>query len=174
MTKINSKFEIRNSKLNKSFTLIELLIFMVIFSVMTIVMTQIFSSILDAQKESESVSNVDQDANFIISRLSYDLGRTTSITQPALGSTNASLQLVISAGNYTYALSNGNLILTSPFGTDQLNNFNTTISNLSFQRLGNSGANSKNTVRFGFTIISKTVKSSGIESKSYQTTVGIR
>lgn len=163
-----------NIQLKRGFTLIELLIFMVIFSLLTAVTTQVFSSILEAQKESESVSNVDQDGNFLLARLSYDIGRATSISQPALGVTGNALQLVIGASSYTYTLSNGNLVLTSPFGTENVNNFNTSVSGLSFQRLGNSGAGSKNTIRFGFTVTSDTLQSSGVETKSFQTTVGIR
>jgi len=168
----NLKLEIRNSA--KGFTLIELLIYIGLLSIFLVVLSQIFGSVLDAQLESQSTSAVHRDGRFILSKLTYDVHRANSIVLPAsLGASSTSLQLDISGIN-TYSLNNGNLELTNSLGTNNLNSADTTVSNLNFTRIGNSVANAKNTVRITYTITSKIVRPKGLETKDFQTTIGIR
>ena len=168
----NLKLEIRNSK--KGFTLVELLIYMGLLSIILVVLSQIFGSVLDAQLESQATSSVHRDGRFILSKLTYDVHRANSIVLPAsLGTSSTSLQLDISGIN-TYSLNNGNLELTSGLETNNLNSGDTTVSNLTFTRIGNSVANAKNTVRITYTITSRIVRPKGLETKDFQTTIGIR
>lgn len=136
-------------------------------------MTDIFASIVDVRKESEAVTVIEQDGNFILSRLFYDISHASSITTPAsLGSTTSTLQIVINGVSNTYSLNSGNLQVVNNNGTNILNSVNSTISNISFLRVGN--ASGKNTIQLTFTVTSKIVQSSGTESKIYQTSVGLR
>ena len=164
----------RIEKVMRGFTLIELLIYMGLLSIILVVLSQIFGSILDAHLESQASSSVHRDGRFILSKLTYDVHRANSIVLPAsLGASSTSLQLDISGIN-TYSLNNGNLELTNSLGTNNLNSGDTTVSNLNFTRIGNSAANAKNTVRITYTITSKIVRPKGMETKDFQTTIGIR
>ena len=161
------------TKLKKGFTLVELLVAMSLFSLFIFLMTDIFSSTLRLRVESESTSYLDQDAQFIIARLMYDIPRASTVSIPtSLGSTATSLQLSINAINYSYSISNGNLVLNTDVGTDQLNSSSTTVTSITFQRFGKGSG--KDTVQIKFTLQSKFLQSSGYETKSYQTTVGMR
>ncbi len=157
----------------KGFTIVELIIYMGMLSLMILVMTDIFSSIVDVRKESEAVTVVEQDGNYILSKLFYDISHATSITTPAsLGASGATLQLVINGVTNTYSLNNGNLEVVNNNGTNVLNSVNSAISNISFLRVGN--VSGKNTIQLTFTVTSRIIQSSGVESKVYQTSAGLR
>ena len=143
-----------------------------LLSILLVVMVDLFASSLDLQLESQSTSSVDRDARYLFSKLSYDVNRAQSIVSPALGATGNSLQLIIGGVNYTYALNNDNLLLINNNGTDNLNSYSTTISNLSFQTVGNAGG--KHSVRILLTVTSNTERVSGAETKTIQTTIGLR
>lgn len=150
-------------------TLIEFLIYMGIFSILLLIFVQIFSIILDNQQESMSTTSVSQDGECIINRLAYDIGRTQSVTSPALlGVSGNTLNLTINGINFQYGLNNANLVLNN----DLLNGFNTSVSNLTFTRLGAQGA--KDTIISRFTLTSKTKQQKGPEIKTFQITVGLR
>jgi prepilin-type N-terminal cleavage/methylation domain-containing protein len=160
-------------KYNKGFTLIELLIYMGIFSILLVVLTQIFISSLNTQLESEAVSSVEQDSRFILARMSYDIQRASQVSLPAaLGEQGNTLKLLISGTNYTYDVNSGNLQLDIGGTANKLNSFDTNISNLTFQRLGNIGGT--NSIKIGFTVTSKVQRSSGPEIKNVQTVLGLR
>ena len=156
------------------YTLIELLIYMGIFSILIISLFQLFTSILDSQAESDTTASVSEDGKFLLSRLSYDIQQSSAITTPAsIGSSGNSLQLTIAGINYTYTVNNGNLVLTNSLEANApLNGYNTTVSNVSFTRLGNTTG--KQVITLTFTLTSKTTRQSGPEVKTFQTTIGVR
>jgi prepilin-type N-terminal cleavage/methylation domain-containing protein len=173
--KKKSKVKSQRYKVQRGFTLVELLIYIGMLSILFTVLTQIFGSILDAQLESEATSSVQQDGRFILSRLTYDTRRAQAIVIPAaLGSQSTSLQLTISGVNYTYGLSGGNLELTNNLGINAINSGETTVSGLNFTRIGNSVVNAKNTIQIEYTVTSKVVRPKGQETKDFKTTIGIR
>lgn len=160
-------------KKNKGFTLMELVIYMGLFSILLIVLAEVFTSALDDRLKSESTSQVVQNGRFILARFMYDINRAESIAAPvSLGEQTNSLQIIISGVTYTYTLNNNNLELTNNFGINKLNSGSTTISDLSFKRLGN--ISGKNTIQINFTLVSKTVPKSGPEIKNFQTIIGLR
>lgn len=155
----------------QGFTLIEQLIYMGLLSIFLLTLTEMFVSILNVRKESEAVSAVDQDSRFIMARLAYDINRADSITSPALGVSSNTLGLVIDGVTYTYTLASNNLQLTVNSNIDTVNSLGSSISNLSFQRIGN---NNKDTIKIQMTINGVTVTNKGLETKSFTTTVGRR
>ena len=160
-------------KAQKGFTLVELIIYMGLLSIFLFILSQMFAAILDIRTESESISAVEQDGRFIMTRLSYDINRSSSVTTPAsLGSSGSSLVLVIGGVNYTYAVSGGNLQLTNNLGTNNLNSSESTISSPTFQRVGNSGG--KDTVKIQFTVNSVAQRDKGVETKTFYITGGRR
>ena len=180
--RFRNKFGITgNVKANNGFTLIELLIYMGIMTILLTVLTQTFTSILDAQLESQSTSAVQQDGRFILARLSYDIHRVQNqdiVSPSSLGQQTTSLQLTINGVNYAYSLNNGNLQLVNNLGTNNLNSSETTISSLTFKRLGNNSSatllSPKNTLQIKYTVTSKVIRPNGPETKDFQTTIGIR
>lgn len=158
---------------NKGFSMIELLVYMSLFSIVIVLLADMFASLLSVQLKTQSTSYVEQDGRYILTRLMRDVATAQSIATPSLGGqTTPTLTLTLPADTYTYALTTGNLTLTTGTGIDVLNGFDTTVSNLSFTKITNTGA--KDTVRINYTVTSKTKTPTGTKSVDYQTTVGLR
>lgn len=164
---------IRRSSL-RGFTLVELLIYMGILSLLIGVLSVLFGSILDVQMDSQSTSSVDQDARYIQARMIYDMQRGTNIVAPAaIGTPAPSMQIAVGLTNYTYSVdANNNLILTDGAGPKQLNSADTSITNVSFVRIGDGDAD--DTVRVTYTVVSDIQEVSGQESRTVQTTLGLQ
>lgn len=163
------------------FTLVELLLYMGLLSIFLVVLTDLYLSVLNVQTESQATSAVEQDGRYILGKFMYDIPQvqsSTAIVSPTLGVSSSTLQLTIGAVSYVYSLNGGNLqLVRSDLGTEILNGYDTTISNLNFTHLGNSGAPNtaaKDTVSVSFTVTSKTKKESGVEQRPFQTTIAIR
>ncbi len=165
-------FLLNKKNISRGFTLIEMLVYLGLFSILILLITEIFFSALDVQLESRSTSDVEQDGRFILARLMYDIENTQSITTPAsAGQQNSTLQITVNGIGYTYAVNSGDLQLTNDKGVNILNSYDITVSNLTFTRLGVLG---KPTITVNLTLTSKTKRTAGAESKSYQTTMGLR
>jgi competence protein ComGC len=157
----------------KGFTLVEMVIYMGLLTLLLLLFTNIFMAILDTQLSSQSTGSVAQDGRFLYSRLIYDINHASSISLPAnAGDTGNTLQLQINGIAYQYALSNGNLMISDATSSAQLNSYDTTISGLQFKRIGN--PNKKPTIQIVFTVISKEVLHGTVDSKTFQTTAGLR
>lgn len=171
----NLKFEIGsigNSRHRRDgFTIVELVIYMGILAFILLMLTDILVAALNVQLATQSTSQVSQDGRYIYNRLIYDINNASSVSAPLnLGSTSATLALSKNSTNYTYALNNGNLQVTTPAGTDQLNSVDTQIADLQFRRIGNVAG--KPTFRINFTVIGK-IKGT-TDSAIFQTTAGLR
>jgi hypothetical protein len=155
------------------FTIMEMLIYGAILSTFLVVLSTMFSSVLESQLESEATAAVTQDSRYVFSRLSYDIGKASAILTPSnIGDQTSSLQLTINGSTYSYALNNGELVLTNSFGQNALTSSGTIVSGLTFKRLGLSGG--KQSIRIGFTLTSKTNRISGPEVRTFQTTFALR
>lgn len=160
-------------KNQKGFTLIEMLIYMGLLSILLISITDMFVAVLNVKLESEATSAVEQDSQFIINRLNYDISRATNIAQPANpGDISTSLSLDIAGETFTYQLNGNNLELTNNSGTYAINSNQTTVPTLSFLKIGSPGG--KATARITLEIESVTQTHAGTESKNFVWTVGTR
>ncbi|SRR6266404_1276405 len=148
--------------MKKGFTIVEMVLYAGLLVLFLAILSNLFLSSLDVKKASEGDSYTGQDTRFIISRLVYDIKRADSITSPVLGASAGSLTLSIANTNYTYASQSGKLVVTDASGTQNLESSETTLTNISFQRLGN--VNGKNTIRVQLSI----------NNESYVTTIGTR
>lgn len=160
----------------RGFSLIELVLYAGILSILIGVMSALFGSIVEVQLESEATSGVDQDGRYVLGKMVYDMrsiNENDSIVIPANpGVTSSTLQIQVNSINYIYSINaNGNLIVTnaSTGESNVLNGYNTTVSGLTFQRLGAGGTN--DTIRVNFTVQSRIQQPSGFESRSFQTTL---
>ncbi len=166
------KFQIK--KRQAGFTIVELLLYMGILSILLGILTSIFLSALDVQLESQANSAVAQDGNYILAKLTGDMHKATSISIPSsLGGSATNFQIVVGGVNYTYNENLGNLELNDGLETNSLNSYNSSISNFSVTRLGNSGK-VEDTLRINFTLTSKTRKNTGYETKNFQTNLALR
>jgi Tfp pilus assembly protein PilW len=158
----------------KGATMVELLLYMGILSILLTMLTSIFVSTLDVQSESNATSSVEQDGNYILARLSYDIHRAQNITNPTNnGAVSDNFQIIIDGVNYTYSVdANNNLILINDLGVNNLNNYNTGVSAFSIQRLGN--GIKEDTLRISFILTSKMKRASGFETKDFQTRLSLR
>lgn len=157
----------------KGFTLIELALFMGMFSFILLVLMQIFTALMDKQVEIETMSAVQSDRSFILTRLTYDIARADTISMPANpGDQGSTLSFTVDGQTFSYGLNDSNLILTTVSGTATMNSIRTTLPSLTFERLGNSGG--KNTIRVAYTVESTVDTPQGHEIKSVDTTLGTR
>jgi len=172
------KFDIGNLKLEipapqAGFTIVELLIYMGVFSILLVALSGVFTSIAEVQLESKSTSDVDQDGRYILAKLTHDMHNASAIVAPvALGTASTSLQITLNSINYTYSLSNGKLQVTDGTDTYDLNSVGTTVSGVTFTRIG-SGTNN-DTIQVDYVVTSTTQRPNGAETRSYQTTLAIQ
>lgn len=170
--KVLRKLLIASSRNPRGFTLIELIVYMGLFSIFLTVLTTLFSTSLETHLTSSSVSSVEQDGRFIMERIAHDVRAAESIVQPEnTGEKTNVLELIRDGVPYTYALDSGNLLLTTSGESHQLNSYGSTISNLEFEKIGNTGG--RHTVSIEITVDS-TVVGRSAESRDFSDVVGIR
>lgn len=161
-------------RIKKGFTIIELTIYMGLMAILLVILGGIFFSILDLQLESQASSDVQQDGQYILARIGYDVRRATSVSVPAAaGQTGSSLTLVIGGANYTYAVSGTDLQLTAGAAVDNLTSYGSGISSFSISRLGNPGGKASLQIRFTLTSKTSTLRNT-YETKDYEETLTLR
>lgn len=160
---------------SRGFTIVELLLYMGILSILLSVLTAIFISALDVQLESQATSSVQQDSSYILSKLAYDMHRATAINIPATqGASSNNFQITVGGVPYTYSVDGSeNLTLNNDIGTNNLNNYDSKISGLSVERLGNVGK-VEDTLKITMTITSRTKRASGYEKRTFDTNLSLR
>ena len=148
---------------HRGFTLIELLVYMGIFSILLVVLTEMLVSILNLQLDSTATSSVDQDNRFIQQRLTYDIQRAKSFT---VSSDQKTLNLSVGTSTFTYSALTNSLQLNGL----QLNSFDTTITNLLFQKIGTSST----AIMVNYGVVSSVSKASGPEIHNTNTLIALR
>lgn len=167
--------KIQQNKRNgqKGFTLVELLIYMGLLSILLITITEMFVAILDIKVASESLSQVEQDTQYIYHRLSYDIQRADSISTPTNpGDSSPTLSLSISGENYSYGVNSQNLELTNDSGTFILNGNGTKVTSTNFTKIGPATGNQ--TTKINITVEGTAQTRIGNEVKIIDTTIGTK
>ena len=134
------KKSIHNNIINQyGVTLVELLIYMGLFAGFLILLSGLFISILDVQQESVETARLEQDAQFLFSRLQHDIYQADEILQPTVeGERSDVLVLLINEQEQIYMLENSKLFLSSNLSEPEpITNPEVIVSELSFHRLGN-------------------------------------
>ena len=91
-----------NNRKQRGFTLIELIIYGGMLSILLGVFVTLFGSIVDAQLDSQATSSVQQDGQFIMTKLSHDIMNASSISIPqSVGATTQTLQISRDATSFT-------------------------------------------------------------------------
>jgi type II secretory pathway component PulJ len=160
------------SKNNKGVTMVELLIYIGLLSLFLTVLTTLFVSIFKLQLTTQSTSSLTQDTRFIIARMGYDIENASSVSVIS----PSTLQF---NGTSSYSRDeSGNLILTIGGVSNKLNGLDTSISGITFQKIGSQppapATPPPPTIQVKFTINSNVIEQSGPRSQDIQTTYGLR
>lgn len=156
-----------NKNSQSGMTLVEMLIYMAILSTILLTITQLFFATLDVGLESAANSNVQQDGRYLLARMSYDIRRADVVTSPALGVSASELRFQADGQNYTYSMNVDALEFTEPSYSGRLNSSETALSELLFERIGN-------TIKINFKVTSLAQASSGVEEQVFSTTVRMK
>jgi prepilin-type N-terminal cleavage/methylation domain-containing protein len=153
-------------------TLIELLIAMALISMLLVALTSIFTSSLELQLRAQATSSRQEDADYILSRLYYDVNQASAITNPSsINEQTNSIGLTVNGESWTYTLSDGDLILTNPAGTFQLNSHLTQLTQFDVRRVGNSTGTAS--IDVTITIGNRISGSQGDQTATYSTTYSV-
>ena len=160
-------------KMKRGFSLVELLLYMGLISILLVILTSVFISVLDVQQSSQATSSAEQEGAFLLTRLTYDIHRASSITTPSVsGSPSSALTLVIGGVTYSYTISNGQVLLDINGVPESLSGVDTQISDLFFTRIGSPSG--KATLQISFTVRGIGTSSQIPEIRRYESSIGLR
>lgn len=159
--------------MNKGFTLIELLIYSGILVVVLAFTGEYLYSIAQARLNNSARSEIGQNAQLVFKKVESDFSHLTSISQPSGIDPSNILIFDISEDILDYHLENGKITRSINSQKDNLTSNQVIVTNLSFQKITNSGG--KNTLQIKFTLTSPIQLSGGRNvSEDFQTTVNQR
>lgn len=162
-------------KKTKGTTIIELVIYMGLLTIFMSLLMSLLTATLNFKTKSESISAVQQDARFILLRLSYDVYNADSVIVPAsLGNPEDSLSMVSSGSGVTFAVdANDDLIQTIDGMATKLNGSDTKVTEFSVESLGVLGEDP--TIKVNLTIEGRTtILGNRVETETIETTLGLR
>lgn len=99
--------KIKNIRLKKGATLLELLIYVAIFSGIILTIINFYFVLSQSGSGVQARDEVLQNLNFALARLSYDIRRASTITTPQPGNSGNTLSLTIGNETITYQVNNG-------------------------------------------------------------------
>lgn len=160
-------------KTQNGFTVVEMLLYMGILSIFLLVLTQLFTMTLDLQLEAQASSALTSDSRYILLKILSDANQASDIDLPSsYGATGSTMRFIKETSQITYSLNQGNLLRTDAGGSDPLNSFATLVTTFTAQKLGRTGG--KPTVKINLTLENINSKSGTPETKSLETTLGVR
>ena len=140
----------QHQKKQRGFTLVELLVYFGLFSILLVVINSLFITSLEQQTQDLARSALQQESEYILSRLKYDIYNADAVTLPAdVGDQSQSLVLVKNGSSSAYALAGERLTITSGGETWFLTSSRVDVSNLQFQN--QSGSDLSQTI--GITVV---------------------
>lgn len=132
---------------HKGFTLVEFLLYFALFSILLVGVMSLFLATLEQQTRDEGRGSIQQDMQAAVSFLTKDLRSASDVSVPAsAGQTADSLSLTIDGSAVEYEVVGGRLQRTDSLGSAFLNNSETNVSSIQFERLENVGG--KPTISF--------------------------
>lgn len=170
----------RRAQVQNGFTLIELAIYGGLLGILLTIMSQFFVTTMQLKTVTDNETAIQMDGRYILSRLSYDIQRASSITIPATGQSGTTLSAIITENgtdiNYLYTVINQDLLLTAGTVSAVLNSTGSRIADFSLSRVGNSGtiSGAKDTIKVQLTVEGAATTSSGRESHTFNTSIGLR
>lgn len=154
-------------------TLIELLLVMALFPIVLVALSWVFVSITEGQLRTIAQSSLDQEQQFILSRIGVDINRATALLQPATpGATTSALVLQLPDGQVQYSVTNGQLSRADATGNAAVNSSRAHIASFSAARLGSPSGFP--TVRLQFSLASTASAQAKELQRNITTTYGLR
>ena len=118
-------------------TLIEMLVVMALFPLILVALMWVFATVTEGQLRTVSQSAMDQEQQYLLSRIGADVARATLLLQPATpGATSSALQLQLPQGQVQYSVTNGRLFRSDATSSAAVNSSRVSISAFSAARLG--------------------------------------
>lgn len=171
---MKSKLNIKNYKfkINKGFSLVELIIYMGLMTTFLVVLLDVFTTSLSTRLSSEATSVLAMDSRFIFSKLAYDIQNADSVLLPATGSSGTTLRLVKNSVTYTYSSSSGKLVVDDGSGGVSLNGSDTDLTGLIFQNVGATGTEPM--IKYSVTLRSNIELPGSDRFQTIDSTIGLR
>jgi len=167
--------KMKNNKIFKSlgFSLVELIIYMGLSTVILTVTAGLFIAILESQTRSQVMTAMEQDSQYLLSKITYEIHQADEITIPiSLGGQGSQLQVITSGQPISFQLNNQTLSITKNSVTSQLHSSLTQVTEFQISRLGNVDGLQAVSVLFNLESLNQTT--GGAQTKQYQTTVSLR
>ncbi len=161
----------------KSFSLIEILLYISMVSIIILAVSTLLAMILNARIKTETMLEVESQGQFLVETITKSINEAQSVNLPA-ATTGDSLSLATNDVNTTptvYALSSGALtIAEGALPNEKLTNSKITVSNLNFTNTQNAGSTS-GAIQVNFTIsFNNTSNRNEYDyQKTFQTTASI-
>ena len=167
------------TKSQRGTSLIELILYFSLLGIVLVIATDIILRTSEFSLESSAGNDLQDDARFIISRLSYDIHQADLINTPInLGDSGPSLTLTVGPETHIYLLMGTNLEYqkqTGPPPTTQAANVNsnqTKLNSITFTRLGTIGG--KPTIKITFQLETSKSQKGGPKVQNFEVVVGQR
>jgi hypothetical protein len=120
------------------FTLVEVLIYMGLLTGFLLVISAVFSITISTQTDVVQSQQIDQDTQYLIAKIQYEVQNADSITTPAAnGDTASSFAIVSSGTTYTYFVEDDQLKVSDGIEENVLTSPDVRVTSLDILRLGN-------------------------------------
>ena len=166
-------------KFQRGTSLIELLIYFGLLATVLIIATDLIIRTGEFSLEANTRNALQQDARFIINRLTYDIRQADLINTPAgLGDSGPTLVFTVGPETHTYSLVGTDLEYQRQTGpppltqTANVNSNQTRVNSILFQRLGNT--NGQPTIKITFQLETSRSQKGGPKVKTFEVLVGQR
>ncbi|MCA9370033.1 MAG: prepilin-type N-terminal cleavage/methylation domain-containing protein [Pseudomonadales bacterium] len=160
-------------RINKGFTLVELLIYMGLSMLFLVVTSALLVTALEHKLAAESFNSLEQESQFIALRLAYDIEESTSITTPsALGVPDTNMVLVTDGVPSSVSSIDGVLVFQRLGQAYPLHSSDVVTDSFQIVRLGYPGGN--NTLTIDLSLRSAIQENAGQRTKHVHFTVGER
>ena len=167
-------------KFQRGTSLIELLIYFGLLATVLIIATDLIIRTGEFSLEANTRNALQQDARFIINRLTYDIHQADLINTPAGLGDSSPTTLVFTVGpeTHTYSLVGTDLEYQRQTGpppltqTANVNSNQTRVNSILFQRLGNT--NGQPTIKITFQLETSKSQKGGPKVKTFEALVGQR
>lgn len=103
----------RHLQKKSGFTLVELLVYFGLFSILLVVLSSVFITMLEQQTQDTAQSALQQESEYILTKLKYEINNADEIVMPASpGATLQSLTLRTDGTEKVFSLVNSQLVYT--------------------------------------------------------------
>ena len=154
-------------------TLIELLIVMAILPMLLVMVSSMFGSFMDGQERAVAQAAINQEQQYLLEKLAYDVGQSSAIVLPATdGESGATLRLQTAAGTVEYVLSGVTLMRILSESSAPVTSTRVLVDTFAVQRLGN--VEGKDSVRLHFSLSSTASAQLGLTTRETSTTYTLR